>query len=65
MQTIKAVVVGDRWSVKDDAVGMKTALLTTYTTDGYPEEFVPTVSVCREYKRCIGYWRVEVHKIRV
>ena len=46
MQTIKAVVVGDRWSVKDDAVGMKTALLITYATNKYPEEYMPTVSVC-------------------
>jgi len=50
MQTIKAVVVGDRWSAKFDDVGMKTALLITYTTNKYPEEYVPTVSVCREYK---------------
>ena len=38
MQTFKCTAVGD------DLNYAKTALLVTYTTNKYPEEYVPTVS---------------------
>ena len=47
MQDIKAVVVGDGYAVRDGIVNLKTALLISYTTNKFLQEYVPLVS---EYK---------------
>ena len=51
MQSIKCVVVGDRFMAhpqdREETVAMKTVLLIHYTTNAYPGEYIPTVSAVR------------------
>ena len=42
---LKCVVVGDRDSGREEDRSVKASLLFTYMSDGYPKEYMPTVSV--------------------
>ena len=42
---LKCVVVGDCDSGREEDRSVKTSLLFTYMSDGYPKEYMPTVSV--------------------
>ena len=42
---LKCVVVGDCDSGREEDRSVKASLLFTYMSDGYPKEYMPTVSV--------------------